>query len=260
MELKFNNVPYKYNISASFINAYEDMEVRGDCKYKFFRTKIKKDVDEKIDKAAFDIGKWFEYKVTGAIPRGYKEAPTPEFTKAKELTAAYKNILPQIEMAKKMLKVEGEYKINLMWQYGKLKGYPDVVVPNKIIDIKTSGYIDNDWEEYGWGYKNLQHRKSMNQAKMYKLLDILCNNGNSEFYFWVFDTTKEGLVKNIHVNIVDDVLQKFVNTINMIEQNIDYYISTNGFEPVSKYNVCKDCPVLDCKDRIVLPEVYELTL
>lgn len=126
---------------------------------------------------AMKLGIYFEYLVTGALPRS-GQVPVPGMTQKKELTAAYQYASDQAERVKTYIKRMG-IKVLAFGQWvddGELGGTIDMLVESRItgkavIDLKYSGRVDDKWSEHGWTFSPVQKAYHKIQATHYGLID-----------------------------------------------------------------------------------------
>src|SRR5690606_10524948 len=145
---------YSFNISNSMLQAYLDCKKGKGCLYQFYHQYVVKDYQPEPS-AAIQLGIWFEYQCTGAMPRS-NVVPEPVTLKNGKLSADYERMLTQVENFKKIV---DSYNIEILEVskeiiYKRIKGILDIYCKidglESIIDIKTSAQIGNRWEEYGW--------------------------------------------------------------------------------------------------------------
>ena len=91
---------YSYNISNSMLQAYLDCKKGKGCLYQFYHQYVVKDYQPEPS-AAMQLGIWFEYQCTGALPRT-GEVPEPIKLKNGNLSADYERMLYHIDKLKKL--------------------------------------------------------------------------------------------------------------------------------------------------------------
>jgi hypothetical protein len=227
------------------------------------------------------LGQWFEYVATGQKTK-FGHIPEPDRLKPKKLTQKeikeglkqedvqgglskkYKDILVQVEMFKKMLDfydyeiVEtGKTIINM--DLG-ISGDVDLVVRKrgeeevKFIDLKTSGLLDNKWDDMGWGDDGLEFKDNlMIQAVQYKILGLSAYGYEPEFYFWVFSNTNTIDRKNIKVEVGQEKFEEHMGIITKARYLFHEY-EKNGWKARPTVKDCAKCAIkASCQHFIDIP-------
>ena len=149
------------------------------------------------------MGHWFEYKCTGQTDR-HGNTPQPKILKSGKLSASYERMLSQVENFKRIMDFY-DFKVTdtgYVFNNEHYSGIADVIAEKDgkkcIIDIKSSGLIDNKWNDFGWHIEKFETPDSdsafniLIQAIHYKYLaKIEWDIDNCPFYFMVFSTTNE---------------------------------------------------------------------
>ena len=153
------------------------------------------------------LGQYFEYIATGARNR-HGEIPEPEKTQKGELTAKYKLIHEQAENFKRMMDHYGFRIISegLTLKYKRFTGILDLVIEFTkevrtkehlypagtvaIMDLKTSGLLEDKWNEFGWYTEAIPGKHKIHlQATHYKWLFLKKLKKDVPFFFAVFSNT-----------------------------------------------------------------------
>ena len=92
---------YSYNISNSMLQAFLDCLNEKSCFYEFYHRYVVKDYSP-APTPAMNLGIWFEYQCTGAMPRS-NVVPEPVTLKNGKLSADYERMLAQVENFKKIV-------------------------------------------------------------------------------------------------------------------------------------------------------------
>ncbi len=134
------------------------------------------------------LGLYFEYLCIGSLNR---DGTVPEMvlTSTNKTNAGTKHLIEQV---KNFQKIVNKHKItwqkediNKLWVVDKgryrIEGHPDLPAEmNKIpviIDLKSTGLIDDKWKPYGWHKSKVIYRKDLKlQTEMYQLLTLLNYN------------------------------------------------------------------------------------
>jgi hypothetical protein len=231
---------------------------------------------------AKSIGCWFEYECTGSIPKNGM-IPYPQKTVKGELTTAYKNMLPHIENFKLTLETYGIEIVdtNVKLKHGDEEGTLDIVakftkplfgfheeseesepIANVgdygIIDLKTSGLLDDKWSEFGWDLTRLaQKEKLILQPIQYTSL-WQKNYGNKPiFLFFLFNTKSATDFRILNFVIDDDDIISHESTIRLVKENTERILRT-GWKAYPTTKRCRECPIqlrMDCKDYAAVPKI-----
>jgi len=275
-----------YRISQSLIKSLRDYKSgKGVCGLQLKSKYIDGQWDLYPASDIQQVGTWFEYKITGAVPKN-GIAPEPIKTQKGELTAPFKRMEKHIEHFKKLqmiLKFD-ILEIGSVWVYEDLSGVLDLFCLAKqdiiqdgrvivkagqkfIVDIKTTGLLDDKWNEYGWNLNNLGNKdKLITQPIHYKYLGRKIYGEDFPFIFFLFHTNNENDFRIIHFEIdEEEAFPEHEDWINWTRQWMDYYVE-NGFtstvvdnDGVTVYpsvKTCEECPIKQgCKEFRMIPPI-----
>lgn len=224
-----------------------------------------------IPSAAMRLGHYFEYLVTGQLPRDGKE-PKPDWLKSalkkpeeeretKDMTAPYKLAVANAERTKGYLS-----KIGLIIEAtgvsvakDGITGISDIngdLGGNKVvIDLKYSGLLNDKYAPFGWGalqmdgyYGEVQRRHHSTQAIHYSKLF-----GVDEFYYLVVSSTNDKDVGFFKMEFSDKGLVAHERRIEGARQGVEIGM-TVGFKPKPNVVRCGCCPwKTTCKQAIFYP-------
>jgi len=233
---------------------------------------------------AMKLGTWFEYKLTKALPKG-NEIPQPLRTAKGLLTAPFKRIEKHIEHFN-MLKKELGFiitEVGKTWVHEDLAGtldllciatkdiyYKDNIIVKKgqefIADIKTTGLLDNKWEDYGWNIDNLGNKsKLITQPIHYKYIGEKKFKKDFPFLFFLFSTANEDDYRVINFEIDKEEVYKeheywiewtrrWIN--RLIEKGFTAEIKTNDGIIYPTVKKCAICPLREnCKSIVKIPQI-----
>lgn len=196
---------------------------------------------------AMALGNWFEYIASGQLPR---DGVVPEAVRLKsgKLSTKYLRMEKQAENYHNLLSAHGFDVISTGHTFKKNKkatGICDVIARKDgkscIIDIKSSGMLDNKWEELGWGLDGLEYKsKIMIQAVHYTILAEEEFGEPIDFYFAVFSTTNDTDFILVKVIIEEDTIAQHIKD---IDTTIDFLETADktGYRPSSSYRECSKC-------------------
>ena len=250
---------YSYNISNSMLQSYLDCKKGKGCLYQFYHQFVVKDYQPEPS-AAMQLGIWFEYKCTGAMPRS-NVVPEPVTLKNGNLSADYERMLYHIDKFKEIV---DNYNIKIQ-EIGKeiivdrIKGILDIwghmdEAPI-IIDIKTTAQIGNKWDEFGWDDKNFSYSTHILQPAIYKYLiykslDIY----DVPFYYLVFSTKNTDIlfweVKYLDFDEMCLQVEDLSNRLDEFIENSD----ESSYTPICDYKVCQNCK-MNCTFRQEIPKI-----
>ena len=216
---------------------------------------------------AMELGNYLEYICTGSLSRD-GSTPVAETTKKGEPTSKYKIVNEQKNNFVKILNKYGfkVLSIDHHFKSKKYSGIADIIAEKDgvkcIIDVKSTGLIDDKWSDFGWHddfvYKN---DNLMIQAKHYKMLaleefDIY----NIPFFFFVFSTTNPTDCKVFEIDCSHEALEEHKNNsegaIEMLNKTLE-----KGFKSIPNYKECNKCPIKDtCNDFIDVPIIQSIQL
>lgn len=216
---------------------------------------------------AMELGNYLEYICTGSLSRD-GSTPVAETTKKGEPTSKYKIVNEQKNNFVKILNKYGfkVLSIDHHFKSKKYSGIADIIAEKDgvkcIIDVKSTGLIDDKWSDFGWHddfvYKN---DNLMIQAKHYKMLaleefDIY----NIPFFFFVFSTTNPTDCKVFEIDCSHEALEEHKNNsegaIEMLNKTLE-----KGFKSIPNYKECNKCPIKDtCNDFIGVPIIQSIQL
>lgn len=256
---------YSYNISNSMLQAFLDCLNEKSCFYEFYHRYVVKDYSP-APTPAMNLGIWFEYQCTGAMPRS-NVVPEPVTLKNGKLSADYERMLAQVENFKKIVDV---YNINILEVgkeivHDKIKGILDIWceidgMPS-IIDLKATGQIGNRWDDFGWDERNFQFSNHILQPAIYKYL-IYKTLGieDAPFYYLVFSTKNSDIlfweVKYLDFDETCEKVEQLADDLDKFIQNAD----EKDYLPICDYKVCSQCKMTNCFFRQEVPKIEKQIL
>jgi len=235
----------------------------------------------KVDQSnpSMRLGAFFEYRMTGNLPKDMKP-PQPDWLasakkkpvgerKDSDMTKQYqdaaKHATKALELLKRMgitIKHTGQRFRNSKIMF---EADTDIIGVRRgrelIIDAKYSGAGD-DRSKYGFGFNGYHAKDQRNyhsiQAQHYH---ITCG---IPFYYLVFGTS--GSVRLFKVTFDEWYLDQYVKTANRYRDEFNALCITNDFNATPEYNECIRCPLYNhkelgkCKDRHSTPQPIEIDL
>ena len=226
------------------------------------------------------LGQWFEYEATGALPKDGL-VPLPDTTTKGELTAPYKKMTKQLDNWKRL---QAKYEIKLISKGRKITVYDKTLVPNPMDgttdleleitnyqtgvkipyamgDIKTTGLLDNKWDERGWEIENLSNKvKLVMQPIHYKFIRMIEKKTDKEppFFFFLFSNTNEVDHRIIKFNLdTESNIQQHRIVIQNTVKELHYQFK-KGFTPYPSVSACEKCPLkANCEYFIDVPMIQE---
>lgn len=229
------------------------------------------------DSDAKALGRYFEYKLTGELPTGYKEAPQAIYMKSakaedienenvSKMMAEYRRANANAERIKTLLKDSG-FTIKSAQIYlteGELEGTIDIISQYKPkgakkaqevnLDVKYSGLLFDKWNKFGWMWTDEQKEYNAIQTTHYTLL-----TGNPT-WFLVVSSTNEVDVKLFGCDVSEEYKESHKDRVRHIIEQVNV-IKNIGFANYPELKKCGECPLKDkCKDAIttLIPEVINI--
>ena len=212
---------------------------------------------------AQELGNYFEYICTGGLPRD-KHIPEPVLLKSGKPSIDYARMDKQKENFEAMM---GEYGFEIEhtgyeFTNPKYSGIADIIAKdtnNKnqrvIIDIKTSGLINDKWSPYGWADESIEEKWDLLlQAIHYKMLaKYEWGIEDIPFYFFVFSTKNEKDCKVFEIMVDESTRFQHINNLANIKTYLDSQLEI-GFKPKPKYSRCQSCGLADtCLHKVNVP-------
>lgn len=125
-----------------------------------------------------------------------------------------------------------------------------------IVDIKTTGLLDDAFNKFGWNLSRLDEKVSLiTQPIHYKYIEYLKTGIEPPFLFILFSTKNENDVRIIDFKIDESAFSEHQAFINEGIRNLMYY-ENKGFKPLPSLIKCATCPLREtCEYRAVAPPV-----
>lgn len=218
-----------------------------------------------VSSPAMNLGNWFEFVCTGQLPRT-GEVPEPERLKSGKLSTAYIRMESQVENYHNLMKAHGFEIINTGYVFKKddeSTGIADIIARKDgktcIVDIKTSGLLDDKWHEFGWNLDALEYKdKLLIQAVHYKYLARIEFGEDVDFYFAVFSTKNEHDAILLRINVDEDRMiaheEDIANAKEIVESGLNH-----GFKAYPTYRGCTKCFLKEtCSQALKTPEINEV--
>lgn len=274
----------KFKVTQSLIKSLRDyQEGKGECGLQIEAKYIKGQWGKFEPSDVMRLGTWFEYMLTEAIPKD-GNIPEPVKTKSGSYTAPYERMMKHVANFK-MLQTMLGFKIlevGTTWEFEDLAGTLDllceatkdimedgVVIVKKgqkfIVDIKSTGLLDDKWNDYGWELNNLGNKsKLITQPIHYKYLGKKLYDEDMPFVFFLFHSNNENDFRIINFVVDEDVYPDHEEWINWTRTWMNHYIK-NGFTSYLKdqgqkihpsVKKCAECPLkVGCKGFRVIPKI-----
>lgn len=238
---------------------YKDYQsyFRGDlCGLVFKATWLDQTMPEREMTEPQSAGWWFEDMVV----RNKSDIIPPELKKG-GFNALFRNVEQHIPLAKEMLLDEGEIVSSDETTFrGNVRVKRDLVTYKngclKVIDIKTTGHLDNKWDYYGWGALLHSWHESVSyiQQKAHKDIQAktyMCvpHEGvfPDVFEYWVF-SSKDDKVAVLEMKV--DKLDEWYDELETERLNI----LNHQFMPKPLRDRCNSCPLKEsCIFKVTKP-------
>lgn len=123
-----------------------------------------------------------------------------------------------------------------------------------IVDMKSSGLLDDKFSPFGWELDNLYNKtKITTQPIHYKFIEILKTGINPPFLFLLFNTKNENDCRIIDFRCDDSIFDDHKATINKAIHHLLVY-QKFGYEARPSMAKCAECPLKeDCKFKTNVP-------
>jgi len=123
---------------------------------------------------AQQLGNYFEYTATGQLPRD-KQIPQPKLLKSGAFATDYERINKQVDNFKNVMKhlnfsVEQtgfkfthklyDGTLDILAHDNNIKS-KDINKKRIIIDLKSTGLINDKWSEFGWADESIEEKDSL---------------------------------------------------------------------------------------------------
>jgi len=263
-----------YKVTQSLMKSLYDYREGKECGLVLEAKFLNNRWDEFVASDTQALGTWFEYILTEAVPKN-GEIPEPERTQKGELTAAYKKMEVQAANFKKLMKFHHIEIVEVGYDliHKDLKGTLDLLCKAKmdivqdgevivkkgklfIVDIKSTGLLDDFYHEYGWNLDNLHSKvRIILQPIHYKYIAQQVYGEDLPFLFFLFSTKDENDYRIIRFEMDEMAVAEHEVFIQNTRQWMDYSIR-NGWKAHPEVDKCAKCPLkVGCKHFIAIPPI-----
>ena len=123
-------------------------------------------------------------------------------------------------------------------------------------DIKTTGLINDKWNEFGWEEESLQFKHNlMIQPIHYKILGTLEYGYEPDFFFFIFSNTNTIERKLLKIQLNDERMDEHITYLYKIK-SIKEQSEKEGWIPYPSSKGCSKCPINDsCPHFTTVPPV-----
>jgi len=240
-----------------------DYANKDECGLKFKAKFIDGLSDEPSD--AMNLGNWFEFICTGQLPRT-GEVPEPKRLKSGKLAVDYIRMEVQSDNYTNLMKHHKFEVIETGYVFNKdadSTGIADIIARKDgktcIVDIKSSGLLDDKWNEFGWNLDALVYKdKLLIQAVHYKYLARKEWGEDADFYFAVFSTKNKHDALLLKINVDEDRMINHEIDIANAKIRVEEGLK-NGFKAYPTYRGCTKCFLREsCSEALKTPEINEI--
>jgi hypothetical protein len=212
--------------------------------------------------SAMELGNYFEYICTGALTRDGR-TPEPVLLKNGKATTPYERMDKQKEtfdaiMQSYDLEIK---KTGYEFKKSKYSGIADILAYDKankrnvIIDVKTSGLLNDKWSSWGWHEDSIENKDELLiQAVHYKMLyEEEFGEANVPFYFFVFSTQNDWECKVYEIEVSENTL--YTHKLNLANAEAFFESENkNGWKAYPSYQKCLHCALKSkCTSAISVP-------
>jgi hypothetical protein len=265
------NLPKIPKISQSFVKSLYKYKQKEECGLKIQAQYVEGTSFPSSD--VQELENYFEYIATGQLPRD-NHVPEPKLLKNGNPAIDYARMDAQKQnflTIMKRLKFEVE-ETGFVFTNPKYSGIADIIALDKnvkskvknnqriIIELKTSGLLDNKLNPLGWADESIEEKWDLLiQAIHYKMLaKYEWGIEDIPFYFMVFSNKNDWEYKIFKINVDEATKQQHLANLMNIEAYRDEIMKV-GFKAYPDYKRCRDCPLaITCKDSVDVPSITEV--
>lgn len=260
-------------ISQSLLKSLRKVIEKELCPKRFYHTVITNQAEEKSGDAML-AGQRFEYELTGAPNRDNRIPDQILTKKTKQISTEQVRISNNAEAGKETLKRLGLLKESNQYQVRVstkcLEGHFDLLIfldagGGIVVDIKYSGLMDEGtkYNPLSWYPKTVHEKFSHRvQALHYLLLARTLPEVQdlARFMFLVFDsrTGHEGEYRVFEIEPTEEAMNQHKWLILGMVEQFQNMLNGKEFTALPSYDQCKNCPVLNCKEKQEWPEVVKV--
>tara|TARA_R110002020_G_scaffold474816_1_gene707532 strand:- start:5276 stop:6175 length:900 start_codon:yes stop_codon:yes gene_type:complete len=222
---------------------------------------------------AQELGNYFEFICTGALPRD-KHIPEEKLLKSGKPAISYDRMNKQRDNFDRIMQHYGFEieKIGHSFTNPKYSGVADIIafdtnIKSKdkykkrvIIDLKTSGLLNDKWSEYGWHNDSIEEKWNLNiQAIQYKILaKFEWGIEDIPFYFMVFSNKNAEEVKMFEIIVDDATRYQHIQNLEKAKVYLDEQLK-NGLKPKPELTRCLNCGLKEtCLHRTDVPNIQKV--
>lgn len=208
-------------------------------------------------------GWWFE----DMLVRG-SSTKEPKRIKSGEPNALYRALMDHLITGQLMLNNVNINFSNRTIEHRHVTGTPDIVCADRIIDVKTSGHLNNKYDAYGWGaLDNPESRYYADQVRdkrIQALTYLYLADGLAPIQekvrvveFWVFANNSDD-VRVFRFTFTDEEVAAFAAELAAVLEDINAE-ELIGFTARPSWSRCKACQLRGaCAYERQLPDVVEV--
>lgn len=274
-------------ITQSLIKSLYEVKIGQECGLVFEAKFIEGKFDLFPPTETMNLGTYFEYLATGALPKNGKiPQPTTYKSDDSKLKANYEKTKKHVQNYKLLLLNYGlkVIKAGYDMEFSFIKGTIDVlceatkdifsydyitkekkVIAKKgdliIVDLKYTGLIDDKWSDIGWNLERLSDKNKIVLQPIHYLFIAkqLYPDRNVLFLFFLFNSANENDYRVIDFKIKDEDYKFHLELIMQTVKLLEKYIK-NGFPPHPSYVKCIECPLKKgCSHFKSIPEITSYT-
>lgn len=265
----------KVIVSPSLIKDYWAYREKEFCGLVFEEQWITKDMPvvpyEELPEAIL-IGFRFEYLATGALPRRRDEPPGELLTPTGKRSTKNDHIDSQVSLFKRTM---SRYKVKINQTSFKMeldrgnyimKSYQDIFGEINgrpvFIDLKTTGMLDNKWEDTGWGLERLHEKKKLMIQPAFAKISAreVLHIEDIDYYFYVASSTNGEDARFIKVDMSQRKIAEYEDMIEDVGVSV-FVEKELQFTPFPDYKKCMTCPLAEkCRYYMDTPAIIKLNL
>jgi len=265
------NLPSIPKISQSLIKSLYKYKMDEECGIKIQEQFVNKKLFPPSD--VQQLGIYFEYIATNQLPKS-NEVPLPKELKNGKLTTPYARMEAQKENYIKLMERLNFSVESTGYEFNnpKYSGVADIIALDNnikskdvykkriIIDLKTSGLLNDKWSEYGWADESIEEKDNLLiQAIHYKMLaNYEWGIKDIPFYFFIFSNKNDWEYKVFKVNVDEMTYKQHYNSLQNIKTYLDEQLKI-GFKAKPSLTRCHSCSINEsCMYSVDIPKIQEV--
>jgi hypothetical protein len=125
-----------------------------------------------------------------------------------------------------------------------------------VIDIKTTGLLDDKWNDFGWELGNLSNKiKLVTQPVHYKFIEKMNSGEERPFLFFLFSSKDSNDARIIDFKVDETSYNEHLSFIHVAVENM-LHIKKHGVKALPSLGKCSACPLRsECQYRATVAPI-----